>query len=431
MTAMLSRLRPRATLTRSLPSPPGREFAALQWAAAGGSSERRTLRERFMAAASSDGAAGAKRPGVRWWLKYIVYGRSTSPITCLTASSPHAEKLEAEQLLMDFIIWLATCSPSGQQISAKTIRKYVSEVRAWHLRTQSTHLCGDLDYSRVRDLIKSIARTIKQPETRRRWGVRTQDLAKAIMMLDTSTDTGSMWAAALSTAFCGLLRGAELGLQEGEAFDAVKHLTRADVSFRTDAAGRRFMVLRMRPAKKPGATKSVPLLIEAGGTMIDAVAAIERMIAIDPVPIEERATTPLFRLAGRALTVSDVRVVVKGLMQRLGLDPRRFGAHSLRIGGATAALAAHMSPAAIRAAGRWASDVYILYTRASRAAAAGVARVIGSTPFEDLERGVEFIDEELTLTTAEMPAGRLESFMEQDLIEDALMDDAGDEEDVM
>ena len=57
-----------------------------------------------------------------------------------------------------------------------------------------------------------------------------------------------------------------------------------------------------------------------------------------------------------------------------------------------------------------------------------MARVIGSTPFEDLERGVEFIDEELTLTTAEMPAGRLESFMEQDLIEDALMDD---EEDVM
>ena len=50
-------------------------------------------------------------------------------------------------------------------------------------------------------------------------------------------------------------------------------------------------------------------------------------------------------------------------MASIGLDPARFGAHSLRIGGATAALAAGLSPATIRAAGRWASDVYMLYTR--------------------------------------------------------------------
>ena len=49
-------------------------------------------------------------------------------------------------------------------------------------------------------------------------------------------------------------------------------------------------------------------------------------------------------------------------MASIGLDPARFGAHLLRIGGATAALAAGLSPAAIRAAGRWASDVYMLYT---------------------------------------------------------------------
>ena len=71
-------------------------------------------------------------------------------------------------------------------------------------------------------------------------------------------------------------------------------------------------------------------------------------------------------------------------------------------------------------AGRWSSDVYVLYTRASRRAALGVSTVIGSTPFEDVERGVQFCDEELLLTTAEMPAQRVESFVEQDLIDDAL-----------
>jgi hypothetical protein len=106
-------------------------------------------------------------------------------------------------------------------------------------------------------------------------------------------------------------------------------------------------------------------------------------------------------------------------MRRLGLEPRRFGAHSLRIGGATAALAAGMNPATIRAAGRWSSEVYRIYCRLSRQSAAGVATTIGSTPFEDLERGVKFVDEELMLTADEVPSGLVSSYIERDLLEDA------------
>jgi hypothetical protein len=63
--------------------------------------------------------------------------------------------------------------------------------------------------------------------------------------------------------------------------------------------------------------------------------------------------------------------------------------------------------------------VYIIYCRLSRQSAAGVATTIGSTPFEDLERGVQFVDEELMLTTDEMPSVNVSSFVERDLIEDA------------
>ena len=67
----------------------------------------------------------------------------------------------------------------------------------------------------------------------------------------------------------------------------------------------------------------------------------------------------LFRdtATGVAFSVANVRRVVKWLMAELGLDPARFGAHSLRIGGATAALAAGIVPAQIRLLGRWSSDV--------------------------------------------------------------------------
>ena len=305
------------------------------------------------------------------------------------------------------------------------LAKYVSEVRAWHLRTQRTHLCGELDYGQIRDLLRGISRLQLQPEGLRRWGVRTQDLSQAIRtQLDTDSREGSMWAAALATAFCGLLRGAEFALQDGEAWDALRHLTRADVSFRVGVDGREHMVLRMRPAKKhPGQRKSVPLLIAAGGSLLDPVRLMRRMFELDPVAPEMAAATPLYRRAsGASIRVREVRGMVQRLMGDLGLDPQRFGAHSLRIGGATAALAAGMTPATIRAAGRWSSDVYQIYCRVSRQSAAGVALVIGSTPFEDLERGVQFVDEELMLSASEMPAVPTESFADREMLLDAWAD---------
>ena len=48
-----------------------------------------------------------------------------------------------------------------------------------------------------------------------------------------------------------------------------------------------------------------------------------------------------------------------------------------------------------------------------------MATTIGSTPFEDLERGVSFVDEELMLTVDEMPYLAASDFVERDLLEDA------------
>ena len=81
-----------------------------------------------------------------------------------------------------------------------------------------------------------------------------------------------------------------------------------------------------------------------------------------------------------------------------------------------------MPAAAIRVAGRWASDIYEIYTRCSRESAARMAMVIGSTRFEDLERGEMFVNEELMLTAAERPALAASAFVEQELIDDAIGD---------
>ena len=72
---------------------------------------------------------------------------------------------------------------------------------------------------------------------------------------------------------------------------------------------------------------------------------------------------------GVAIRVSELRAELKRWMAAIGLDPARFGAHSLRIGGASAALAAGVPPALIRIMGRWSSDVYEIYCRMSERSA--------------------------------------------------------------
>lgn len=80
---------------------------------------------------------------------------------------------------------------------------------------------------------------------------------------------------------------------------------------------------------------------------------------------------------------------VKALMQCIGLDPALFGAHSLRIGGATAALAAGVPPAMIRLMGRWSSDVYEVYCGMSLEAALRTGTQLASATVSTSEQAFE------------------------------------------
>ena len=67
-------------------------------------------------------------------------------------------------------------------------------------------------------------------------------------------------------------------------------------------------------------------------------------------------------------------------MEAAGCDPRVYGGHSLRIGGATAAHAANVPPTAslIRLMARWSSDIYEIYCRLYLESALGVGQAIAS-----------------------------------------------------
>ena len=112
-------------------------------------------------------------------------------------------------------------------------------------------------------------------------------------------------------------------------------------------------------------------------------------------------------------------------MGAIGQDAARYGAHSLRIGGATAALAAGVEPSMIRLLGRWSSDVAEIYMRISRQAASKVSALVGSTGFDDLERHT-FRSEELEV----LPSEWRDMAYDPDILEDFVGGDEFDEEDV-
>ena len=132
-------------------------------------------------------------------------------------------------------------------------------------------------------------------------------------------------------------------------------------------------------------TCSVPVFL-FDGSILKPVTELLRLFRVDRVPPEAYATTPLFRRAsGKPYTTDYVREIVRFLMSSVGLPPLLYGGHSLRIGGASAALAANVSEAVIRAMGRWDSDVYELYLRGSMDSARRMGSVIASTSYEDFE----------------------------------------------
>jgi len=92
---------------------------------------------------------------------------------------------------------------------------------------------------------------------------------------------------------------------------------------------------------------------------------------------------PFFRLrSGRPITVDKLRDWVKRLMQGIGLKPAHFGAHSLRIGGATALFAPALT---FTACARWGagSAIAIASTcvRASARRSSGSGRSAPAQPW--------------------------------------------------
>ena len=334
-----------------------------------------------------DGKGGDKSTAVRHWRRFCAEEAADgSFVRALEATATRAEKLDEEYLVMRFACWLVV----ERGVLPSTAEGYVSTVQAWHARRFGCRLCGGMPMMRLKALYKGMvaAQGGVRPK-KKRLGLKPRQLARMMAkLLGGKSALEANWRACLATGFCGLLRGAELGVASGEAWAAETCLSRADVSLRRNG-GTEEAVLMTRPrkqgARKTQQGKQVPLLLVGGGRFLDPVKALKELFERDPVPEHERAATPLFRgMDGKAFSTARVRGVVKKLVELDGGDAKLYGAHSLRIGGATAALAAGVSALVIKAMGRWGSDVFEIYAHLSDVAARAFGRKVSSADYEEV-----------------------------------------------
>mmetsp|Transcript_19152 Transcript_19152/g.61635 ORF Transcript_19152/g.61635 Transcript_19152/m.61635 type:complete len:332 (+) Transcript_19152:2263-3258(+) len=182
--------------------------------------------------------------------------------------------------------------------------------------------------------------------------------------------------AAFELAFCGLLRSTEWCPKSASAWRHHPYrLSRAHVDFVPSVAEPEYCRVHVTPAKAGGATNHYnnrnPLVLPFDATApVNACRALRTLFQKDPVPKNQRASTPLFRhLNKRGCPAIAYREFLNALRRLIAVDPQvdpsHYGLHSFRIGGATALLAAGCPPHMIQAMGRWSSDIYILYCRSN------------------------------------------------------------------
>jgi hypothetical protein len=351
------------------------------------------LLHQAMLAASADGQCGESTTGVRAW-KEFCRDLGQPYLRPLDPNAPLAAKLAEEHLCMQFVCTLV----QTRGVQPQTAANYFGQVQGFIGRTCGVKLCGGLKLARLPAMLKGLRRLVGETPRKLRRGVAGQALRRAMdLCLRKDNPQHANIRAALAVAFQALLRSAEYCSTSNSKTGVSKLLerlpSRADV-VELDADK---LVLMACPCKNMAHLngKTMPLIIGAGGTYVDAVEEVRNLLQVDPVPDALKAHTPLFRdmETGRPLHADFMRDTIKRLMARIGENPDDFGTHSLRIGGATSLFAAGATPTVIRTMGRWSSDCYRLYVRACYEASMAWTRKAGSTRLTDVQGEFDEVDE--------------------------------------
>jgi len=339
----------------------------------------------------ADGTGNTNSTAVRSWGRFTTYGLHTyMKRTEVRPDSSWIQRMAEVDIVESWAWWLVT----QVGVAPSTAKDYMHTANAWHERWVGYGLGAGLPLTRVSRMLDGLARLQGTPPPRRlRIGVRPKHLRQAIDAgLDTRDPLNANYATAFEVCLVAIARAGEIasGLPRG-AFDVLRHPSRADLTFEYDSAGNpisaKIMIVNSK-ARGIEARRKVPVVLPMHGTYLSPgyrLWLLDR--SIDPVPDTLRAITPLFRdpATNTILTVDGLRASLRAILSNIGRDGSTYGAHSLRIGGATAMAFCQASAEVIKDVGRWNSDAYLRYIRECRGDYMSYMTRICSADVDDME----------------------------------------------
>ena len=257
-----------------------------------------------------------------------------------------------EATLINFSVYMA------RTVQHSTIKNYLSAIKHYHSSNgYELHMAGFL---RLQLILRGIKRS-QGAHSKVRRPITLQLLNLFYHLLNVkytdNKDSLMVWAA-MTLAFFGFLRISELTCNS--IFDPKLHLMVTDLTFMPHSSPK-YMLVRLKVSKTDPFRKGQTIVIGRTNSNLCPIFAMQAYLASrTPFP----TTGPLFSyVSGSFLTREKLTSETRLLLSRGGLDSSEFAGHSFRIGAATAAASANLSPWLIKVLGRWSSDCFERYIK--------------------------------------------------------------------
>ena len=264
-----------------------------------------------------------------------------------------------EALVMGYAEYLVT----DRRIQVSSARQYVTNLKTQlteELRFDPSYECS---WSLLRRLWSRLE--VEYPdELRRRDTILQHHLLLIRGNFDLSKPVYKMYWAAILMLFFVVGRKSDHFPKTRRSFKPETDTTRSDVRYVNDdllIVGIKQTKTRKQDKNHPGK----PLIRDAGNPLCP-VTALEDYLRHDPLAEGgDPNSCPLFMHGdGSAVCGDDIHKFVKQVTACIGLNANYFGGHSLRIGGATAALACDSgNKYTVKVLGMWVGESIQLYTR--------------------------------------------------------------------
>ena len=259
-----------------------------------------------------------------------------------------------QQVLLLYIAYLYE-----EKLCYSTVNVYLAAIRSLHImQGHANPLDGDLMVKQALPAFQ-IERNIVQQKLPITFSI----LSKIQIMLNTQPHSHIVWAA-MTLAFFGCLRSAELTVPSQQSYDSNVNLSLSDVKIYNNDQNEEWLTVFIKRSKTDKCNKGVHVYLGCTSHKVCAHCAIKQLLS--QRSYNTNGYEPLFLYPnGLVLTKHLFLTQTRLLLSMLGYNASSFTGHSYRSGSATSAAGAGMSDWEIKLLGRWSSNAYQRYIRTS------------------------------------------------------------------